>query len=154
MAGTHIAERLVLRTAEPAPPIVSAPRPSTGAYQLLRLGFAVAPILAGIDKFFHLLTNWDMYLAQPVERILGGTAHTFMLAVGAIEILAGLLVAIVPRVGAWIVALWLGGITVNLLLPPGFYDIALRDFALMLGAIALGLLAREDNPPEARKAKA
>lgn len=143
MPDTHVAERPAVRTAPAPPPVVSRRRPAYQAFQLLRLGFTLAPIIAGVDKFLHLLTNWDMYLAQPVEQILGSYSRAFMMAVGGIEIVAGLLVAIVPRIGAWLVAAWLGAITVNLLLPPGFYDIALRDFGLMLGALALGLLARE-----------
>jgi hypothetical protein len=100
-------------------------------------------MLAGLDKFFHLLVNWDMYLAPVVTRILPVTPHAFMLAVGVIEIAAGALVALWPRVGAWVVALWLWGIIVNLLLVPGFYDIALRDFGLSLAALALARLSRE-----------
>jgi len=113
------------------------------AYQILHFGFTVAPIVAGLDKFLHLLTNWDQYLAPTVAQMLPVTGHTFMLAVGVIEVIAGCLVAVVPRVGAWIVALWLFGIIANLLLIPGFLDIALRDFGLALGAIALARLSEE-----------
>jgi hypothetical protein len=126
----------------PRTPFLSA-RPAYQAYQVLHVGFAVLPILAGLDKFFHLLVDWDMYLAPLVTRVLPVSAHTFMLAVGVIEIVAGLLVAARPRVGAYVVALWLWGIIVNLLLVPGFYDIALRDFGLSLGALALAWLSRE-----------
>jgi len=121
----------------------SVSSPAYQAYLILHMGFTVLPILAGLDKFFHLLVDWDQYLAPAVTRMLPVTAHTFMLAVGAIEIVAGLLVAVRPRLGAYIVAAWLWGIIVNLLLVPGFYDIALRDFGLSLGALALARLSRE-----------
>jgi hypothetical protein len=115
--------------------------PARQAYHILHWGFVAAPTIAGIDKFTHLLTNWDQYLARSVEKILPMSGHSFMLLVGVVEIIAGLIVALRPRIGAWIVAAWLCGIIVNLLLVPGFYDIALRDFGLMLGAIALGRLS-------------
>jgi hypothetical protein len=111
------------------------------AYQLLHVTFIVAPILAGLDKFFHLLTDWDMYLAPSVDRMLRGHGHQFMLFAGVVEIIAGLGVAIWPRVFGWIVAAWLLGIIINLLMVPGFYDIALRDFGLLLGAVALARLS-------------
>jgi uncharacterized membrane protein HdeD (DUF308 family) len=113
---------------------------------ILHVGFAVLPVIAGVDKFFHLLVNWDQYLASIVTQYLPVTGHTFMLAVGVIEIIAGLLVAIRPRIGALIVALWLWGIIINLLLVPSFYDVALRDFGLSLGALALARLSQEFNP--------
>jgi hypothetical protein len=112
---------------------------------MLLTGFAALPMIAGIDKFFHLLVNWDQYLAPLATRVLPVSGHTFMLAVGVIEIAAGLLVAFRPRIGAYVVALWLWGIIVNLLLIPGFYDIALRDFGLSVGALALARLSREFN---------
>jgi hypothetical protein len=115
--------------------------PKYQAYQILHVGFTVAPILFGLDKFFHVLVNWDMYLAPIVSRWLGGNGHTFMLAVGVIEIIAGLLVWFKPRVGGYIVTLWFWGIIINLLLFPGYYDIALRDFGLSLGALALARLS-------------
>ncbi len=132
----------------PAAPRTSslAAQPAHQAYVILHIGFAALPIVAGLDKFFHLLVNWDAYLAPVVTRVLPVSAHTFMLVVGVIEIVAGLLVAFRPRVGAYIVALWLWGIIVNLLLIPGFYDIALRDFGLSLGALALARLSREFDP--------
>ena len=111
------------------------------AYQILHIAFTVAPIIAGADKFFHLLVNWDMYLAPTIANLSPGGGHSLMLAVGVIEILAGILVAIKPRIGAYVVAVWLLGIVVNLLMIPGFYDIALRDFGLCLGALALGRLS-------------
>lgn len=125
-----------------------AARPAYQAYVLLHVGFAVLPILAGLDKFIHLFVNWDQYLAPLVTRLLPVPGDTFMLAVGAIEIVAGLLVAFRPRLGAYVVALWLWGIIANLLLIPGFYDVALRDFGLSLGALALARLSSEfDSKP-------
>jgi len=121
-------------------------RPAYQAYVVLHIGFAVLPIIAGLDKFFHLLVNWDMYLAPRVTELTGINAHNFMLAVGVIEVVAGLIVAVRPRIGAYIVMLWLWGIIVNLLLIPGFYDIALRDFGLSLGALALARISREFDP--------
>lgn len=115
--------------------------PAYQAFWLLRIGFTVAPILFGADKFAHLLTNWDRYLAPRLNNILPGTAHQTMYAVGIIEIIAGLTVLFAPRFGAYLVAAWLAGIIVNLLLIPGYYDIALRDFALLLAALTLARLA-------------
>ena len=120
--------------------------PDYQAYRNLHVGFTALPIVAGLDKFFHLLVDWDQYLAPVVTRLLPFSGHAFMLAVGVIEVIAGILVAIRPRVGAWVVALWLWGIVVNLLLVPGFYDIAVRDFGLSLGALALARLSREFLP--------
>ena len=96
-----------------------------------------------MDKFFHLLVNWDQYLAPAAARLLPVSGHTFMQVVGVVEIAAGLLVAFRPRIGAYVVALWLWGIIANLLLIPGYFDIALRDFGLSLGALALGRLSQE-----------
>jgi hypothetical protein len=110
------------------------------AYQILHIGFTVAPILFGLDKFLNLLADWDKYVAPWVVPIVGD-AHSFMLVVGGIEILAGLIVAVRPRWGGYIVAAWLLGIIFNLLTYPGFYDIALRDFGLLLGAVALARLS-------------
>jgi len=110
---------------------------------LLRTGFTVAPILMGVDKFFNWMVFWPSYLAVWVNHLFPGTAQQFMYAVGAIEIVAGLVVLFAPRFGALLVAGWLGGIIVNLLTknPPRYYDIALRDVGLMIGALALALLA-------------
>ena len=110
------------------------------AFQLLYFGFIVAPIVAGLDKFFHLLVNWDQYLAPTIAGLLPMSPHTFMLAVGVVEVVAGIIVAVKPSIGGWIVAAWLWGIIVNLLLIPGYFDIALRDFGLSLGALALARL--------------
>jgi hypothetical protein len=111
------------------------------AFWLLRIAFTVAPILFGLDKFAGVLTDWDRYLAPAIDRLVPGTAHQAMLAVGVIEIVAGIAVAILPRFGGYLVAAWLGGIIVNLLLLGDFYDVALRDFGLLLGALTLARLA-------------
>lgn len=118
-------------------------RPAYHAYIILYAGFVALPILAGLDKFFHLLVNWEQYLAPMVTKVVPVSAHSFMLLVGVIEIAAGVLVALRPRIGACVVTLWLWGIIINLLLVPGFYDIAVRDFGLSLGAIALARLSCE-----------
>lgn len=115
--------------------------PAYQAYLILYVAFIVAPLIAGADKFFHFLVNWDQYLAPRIAGILPVTGHAFMLAVGVIEIVAAALVAAKPRFGAYVVAVWLWGIIVNLLLIPGYYDIALRDLGLSLGALALARLA-------------
>ena len=121
--------------------------PRYQAFWLLRIGFTVAPILFGLDKFFGVLTDWDRYLAPWIDHALPGTAHDVMLVVGAIEIVAGLVVAVRPRVGGYLVAAWLGGIIVNLLTHSGFYDVALRDFGLLLGALTLARLAMVYDRP-------
>jgi hypothetical protein len=115
--------------------------PAIQAFWLLRVGFTVAPILFGLDKFAHVLVNWDKYLAPEISDHLPGSAHQIMYVVGAIEIVAGLVVAIRPRFGGYLVAAWLAGIIVNLLLIGGYWDIALRDFGLLLGALTLARLA-------------
>jgi hypothetical protein len=115
--------------------------PTYQAFLLLRVGFALAPVLFGLDKFFNLLTDWERYLAPWIVNALPGNAHQIMLVVGAIEILAGIVVAVRPRIGAYVVAAWLGGIIVSLLSQGAFYDIALRDFGLLLGALTLGRLS-------------
>lgn len=117
--------------------------PAYQAYQILHLAFVVAPVIAGADKFFHVLVNWDQYLAPAVARMLPVPAHTFMLAAGAIEIVAGLLVAFMPAVGGLVVGAWLCGIILNLLMIPGYFDVALRDLGLALAAFALARLATE-----------
>src|SRR6266436_2390662 len=106
------------------------------AYQILKFGFTVAPIIAGADKFTNILVHWSQYMAPVFTHII--PASLFMPFVGVVEILAGLSVAIQPRIGAYIVSAWLGCIVINLLCIPGYYDIALRDFGLALGALALG----------------
>jgi hypothetical protein len=118
--------------------------PGFQAYGLLRVGFVVAPILFGLDKFFNVMTEWTQYLAPWLNDLVPGTAQQFMYGVGAIEIVAGVVVALAPRFGGYLVAAWLGGIILNLLTAgePGFYDIALRDFGLVLGALSLARLAQ------------
>jgi hypothetical protein len=116
------------------------------AYKLLHVGFTIAPIAAGLDKFFHVLVDWDAYLAPVANRALAGHGHAFMLVVGVIEIIAGIGVALRPRIFSYVVAAWLLGIIVNLLLiPPSnpmpHYDVALRDFGLLLAALALARLS-------------
>jgi hypothetical protein len=120
--------------------------PAYQAFFLLRTVFTVAPILFGLDKFFHVLVDWDRYLAPDLVSPLPWSAHEVMYAVGAIEILAGVIVALWPRFGGYLVAGWLAGIIVNLLLVPGFYDVALRDFGLLVGALALARLATAYHP--------
>jgi hypothetical protein len=115
--------------------------PAFQAYALLRIGFTLAPILFGLDKFLDWLVDWRIYLAPEVNDLVPGNAHQAMLAIGAIEIVAGLAVAIRPRFGGYLVAAWLGGIIVNLLLQADHYDIALRDFGLLLAALTLARLA-------------
>jgi hypothetical protein len=123
------------------------------SFSILRLAFTVAPILFGLDKFFNWTVQWPTYLAPWIDRIVPGTAQQFMYAVGAIEILAGLIVLFAPRFGGYLVAAWLGGIIVNLLTAhaPRFYDIALRDFGLALGALTLARLATAVSSREERR---
>src|SRR3954451_10727460 len=126
-------------------------QPAYQAYMILYAGFVALPVIAGADKFFDVLTNWDTYLAPIVPQTLGITAHTFMLIVGVIEIVAGLIVLVRPQIGAYIVGLWLLGIIVNLFILSAetgkpAYDIALRDFGLSLAAFALARISAEFNP--------
>ena len=118
-----------------------ASSPGYQAYQILHIGFTVAPVLAGLDKFLGLLTNWDKYLAPQVNSALGGRGHEFMMAVGVIEIVAGIGVLIKPKIFAYVVGVWLIGIIINLLLVGGYLDVALRDLGLCLGAFALARLS-------------
>lgn len=111
------------------------------AYLLLKTLFTVAPIVFGLDKFTNVLTHWDGYLAPWIDSIVPGTAAQAMYAVGIVEIAAGILVFLRPRLGSLVVAAWLAGIVVNLLTFSGFYDIALRDAGLLVAAVALHLLA-------------
>src|SRR3954466_15570701 len=112
--------------------------PGYQAFLLLRTAFTVAPILFGLDKFANLMTFWPKYLAHWVDGIVPGSAQADMYVVGVVEIIAGLVVLVAPRLGAWVVAAWLVGIIVNLLSFSTYYDIALRDFGLFLAAVALG----------------
>ena len=115
--------------------------PGYQAFQILRIGFTVAPILAGLDKFLHLLVDWDKYLPAFVNNLTGGHGHELMMAAGVIEIIAGIGVFLKPRIFAYVVAAWLVLIIANLLLIPGYYDVALRDLGLALGALALARLS-------------
>jgi hypothetical protein len=115
--------------------------PRYQAFALLRAGLTVAPIAFGLDKFFNVMVDWPTYLAPWIDDIVPGSGHDLMYVVGAIEILAGVIVALRPRYGAYVVAAWLGAIIVNLLTYSGYYDIALRDVGLLLGALTLARLA-------------
>lgn len=115
--------------------------PTYQAYQVLHWGFVAAPVIAGADKFLHLLTDWDKYLAPAFERLSPLGTHGTMLVVGVIEIVAGLVVALRPRIGAYVVAVWLLGIILDLLVLGSYFDVALRDFGLLLAAVALGRLS-------------
>lgn len=118
--------------------------PADRAFFLLRAGFTLAPILFGLDKFLGILTDdWEAYLAPWVNDLVPGSAHDAMLMVGVIEIVAGVVVAVTPRWGGLLVAAWLAGIIVNLVSTGGYYDIALRDFGLLLAALALSLVATD-----------
>lgn len=116
--------------------------PSYQAFRVLQVGFVAAPIIAGADKFLNLLTEWTQYLWPGFAGILGMSPEAFMMIVGAVEIVAGLVVAVRPRFGGYLVAAWLVGIILNLLLLGAYWDIALRDLGLAVGAFALARLAR------------
>lgn len=132
---------------EAAEPVKAEPakaelrQPAGQAFLLLRTVFTVAPILFGLDKFVEVLTTWERYLAPQIDRLVPGTAHQAMLIVGVIEIVAGVLVALRPKIGGYVVAAWLAGIIVNLLLLGDYFDVALRDFGLFVAALALARLA-------------
>lgn len=131
-ASAHAQPRIGTRTESPA---------AYQAYHILHAGFTILPILAGADKFTHVLVDWDKYVAPAVARVVN--PHPLLLAVGVVKIVAGLLVWVRPRIGAYVVMAWLWAIIVNLLMIPGYYDIALRDFGLSLGALALARLSTE-----------
>src|SRR6476469_613655 len=120
------------------------------SFMLLRIGFTVAPILFGLDKFFNVLVDWTQYLAPWINDIIPGSASDAMYLVGVVEIAAGVIVGLKPRYGAYLVAAWLAGIVVNLLTYSGYYDIALRDFGLMLAALTLARLASVYDRPGIR----
>lgn len=124
--------------------------PAYQAFLLLRVAFTVAPILFGLDKFFNVMVDWEGYLAPWINDIVPGSASTAMYLVGIVEIIAGIAVALKPRYGAYLVAAWLAGIVINLLTYSGYYDIALRDFGLMLAALTLARLASKYDPPGLR----
>ncbi len=121
------------------------------AFALLRLAFTVAPIAFGLDKFFNVMVDWPVYLAPWINDIVPGSGQDFMYVVGAIEIVAGVAVAIKPRYGAYVVAAWLGAIVISLLTSSGYYDVALRDVGLLLGALTLARLASVYDAPLARR---
>ncbi|HLM23374.1 MAG TPA: hypothetical protein VK390_17855 [Propionibacteriaceae bacterium] len=116
--------------------------PAYQAFMLLRTAFTVAPIAFGVDKASNLLIDWQRYLSPTIDQLVPGTANQLMLAVGLVEVIAGVLVGLRPQLGAYLVAGWLAGIILNLLLIPGFYDVALRDFGLLVAALALARLAQ------------
>jgi len=136
-----------------APTTQSHPRdlrdPAYQAFVMLRTVFTIAPIAFGLDKFFNVLTDWPQYLAPRFDDVIPGNAHQAMLMVGVVEIAAGLLVALWPYIGGYVVAAWLGGIILNLLLIPDYYDVALRDFGLLVAALALARLAWAFRAPRA-----
>jgi hypothetical protein len=141
---------LIEEAAWPSPSVPRTPaaidNPAYQAYLILRTGFIVAPILFGLDKFTNLLADWTTYLAPAIDRVVPGSATSAMLAVGVVEIVAGLVVAVRPKVGGYLVAAWLAGIITNLLLLGDHYDVALRDFGLLLAALALARLATAFQP--------
>lgn len=141
MARPQHAERFTRADRERRADVRAIDQPAYQAYLLLYVGFIAAPIIAGADKFLHLLATWQQYLAPQVTTLTGVAPHTFMMGVGIVEIAAGVITAIRPKIGGVIVGLWLCGIIVNLLMLGKFYDIALRDLGLALGAFALSRLA-------------
>jgi hypothetical protein len=126
--------------------VARADNPVYQGFRFLHWGFVAVPAVAGIDKFTHLLTNWDHYLAPTLAKQLPFSGHTFMRLVGVIEMLAALIVAVRPRVGAYVVAAWLAAVIVDLVMLGGSLDIALRDFGLIMGALALGRLSTLFDP--------
>jgi hypothetical protein len=124
--------------------------PAFQAFALLRIGFTVAPVLFGLDKFLDWLVDWRIYLAPEINDLVPGNAHQALLAVGFIEIVAGLVVAVRPKVGGYVVAAWLAGIIASLVLQADHYDVALRDFGLLLAALTLARLATAFDRPARR----
>ncbi len=129
-------------------PSASTDSPAYQAFWILRLGFIAAPILAGVDKFFHFLVNWDQYVPALVAKLSPLSVSQLMYVVGVIEIAAGIGVALKPRIFAYVVAAWLILIIANLLLIPGYFDVALRDFGLFLAALALARLSQQFDTSE------
>ena len=129
------------------PGVSRAENPAYQAFWLLRIGFTLAPVLFGLDKFAHVLVDWDRYLAPELVDLLPGNARQVMYAVGVIEVVAGLAVAVRPRFGGYLVAGWLAALIANLLLRADFYDVALRDFGILLAALVLARLASVYDPP-------
>ena len=139
---------MTTQSRQSATPLASTPvrvrdrrDPAYQAFLMLRTVFTIAPIAFGLDKFFNVLTDWPQYLAPRFDDVIPGNAHQAMLMVGVVEILAGVLVALWPHIGGYVVAAWLAGIILNLLLIPDYYDVALRDFGLLVAALALARLA-------------
>jgi hypothetical protein len=148
------------RTSTGRAPAVPSPRrsvlsrdPAEQAFLLLRTVFTVAPIVFGLDKFANVLTDWPQYLAPWIDGLVPGTAQQAMYVVGVVEVVAGVAVAVLPRWGSLLVAAWLAGIIVDLLTLPGFYDVALRDFGLLVGALALWRLAARYAPARPRASR-
>lgn len=125
--------------------VLRGAEPEDQAFTLLYLGYVLLPLIAGVDKFFEVLVDWDKYLSPFVSGLAGARAGALMSAAGGVEVAAAFLVAVKPRVGGLVVAGWLLGIIVNLLLIPGYFDVALRDLGLCLGALALSRLSKEDR---------
>ena len=148
MASLRPGEPRTRSSGPPAEPSVGIGRhdPAGQAYRLLRSAFAVAPIAFGLDKFVGLLADWEQYLAPWVDGLVPGTAHQAMLLVGVVEIAAGILVALRPDLGGYVVAAWLGGIVGNLVTMGEYLDVALRDVGLLVAALALARLATAARP--------
>jgi hypothetical protein len=149
--SANVSSTEAFRTREaPVAPREALRTPSRQAYEILHWGFTAAPVLFGLDKFVGLMTNWDAYLAPPFAKLSPLSVHGTMLVVGVIEVIAGLIVALKPKIGGIIVAFWLGGIIINLAVRGGAWDIALRDFGLLLAAVALSRLAVAHEQHEIR----
>ena len=118
-------------------------RPAYQVYRILHVTFTAVPIVTGLDKFFHVLCNWDLYLAPVIAKLSPISGHNLMFVIGVVGIIAGLVVAFKPKYGGYLLMAWLWGIIINLLLIPNFFDIAFRDFGLSLGAFALARLSCE-----------
>ena len=146
MSTTSLSRRLRFRD-------LLAADPSRQAYLLLRTVFTVAPIVFGLDKFANVLVDWPRYLAPVINDVVPGTGQQAMYLVGVVEVVAGLAVALRPRDGALLVTAWLAGIIVNLLLIPGYFDVALRDFGLLVAALALSRLAVAHEQPRAPRVR-
>ena len=121
----------------------SSARPAYQAYRILHVTFIAVPIVTGMDKFFHVFCNWDLYLAPVIAKLSPIGGHNLMLVIGVVETIAGLVVAFKPKYGGYLVMAWLWGIIINLLLIPNYFDVAFRDFGLSLAALALARLSRE-----------
>jgi len=139
----------LLGRAQHVVPEQRVPAAAHQVFLVLRIGFTALPILFGLDKFANVLTDWSKYLAPQIDSIVPGTAHQAMLAVGVVEIVAGLVVAVLPRFGGPLVAVWLAGIILNLILIGGYGDVALRDFGLLVAALGLTRLAWAYHPARA-----